>query len=115
MFNLGSYWWAIKDSNLGPVGYAPFGAKAIAFGAMHYARVPRAAEEQSAAFALVSKLPDANCLDYVASGSNRLVRDRYREDPSKKKNTRGGVFLFWWAIKDSNLGPTGYEPGALTN
>ena len=20
-----------------------------------------------------------------------------------------------WAIKDSNLGPTGYEPGALTN
>ena len=22
---------------------------------------------------------------------------------------------FWWAIKDSNLGPTGYEPVALTN
>lgn len=21
----------------------------------------------------------------------------------------------WWAIKDSNLGPTGYEPAALTN
>ena len=21
----------------------------------------------------------------------------------------------WWAIKDSNLGPTGYEPVALTN
>ena len=25
-----------------------------------------------------------------------------------------GVF-YWWAIKDSNLGPTGYEPVALTN
>ena len=23
--------------------------------------------------------------------------------------------LFWWAIRDSNLGPTGYEPVALTN
>jgi len=22
---------------------------------------------------------------------------------------------FWWAIKGSNLGPTGYEPVALTN
>lgn len=22
---------------------------------------------------------------------------------------------FWWAIRDSNPGPTGYEPGALTN
>ena len=21
----------------------------------------------------------------------------------------------WWAIKDSNLGPSGYEPDALTN
>jgi len=25
------------------------------------------------------------------------------------------VLLIWWAIKDSNLGPTGYEPVALTN
>ena len=23
--------------------------------------------------------------------------------------------LFWWAIRDSNPGPTGYEPVALTN
>ena len=23
--------------------------------------------------------------------------------------------LIYWAFKDSNLGPTGYEPGALTN
>ena len=25
------------------------------------------------------------------------------------------LFLRWWAIRDSNPGPTGYEPGALTN
>ena len=24
-------------------------------------------------------------------------------------------FFIWWTIKDSNLGPTGYEPVALTN
>ena len=23
--------------------------------------------------------------------------------------------VIWWAIRDSNLGPTGYEPAALTN
>ena len=23
--------------------------------------------------------------------------------------------IIWWAIKDSNLGPSGYEPDALTN
>ena len=23
--------------------------------------------------------------------------------------------FFWWAIRDSNPGPTGYEPVALTN
>jgi len=22
---------------------------------------------------------------------------------------------FWWVFRDSNPGPTGYEPGALTN
>ena len=25
------------------------------------------------------------------------------------------VRRFWWAIRDSNPGPTGYEPVALTN
>ncbi len=25
------------------------------------------------------------------------------------------IILRWWTIKDSNLGPTGYEPVALTN
>ena len=33
-----------------------------------------------------------------------------------KPNPCGFDFgCFWWTIKDSNLGPTGYEPGALTN
>ena len=26
-----------------------------------------------------------------------------------------GRFCLWWAIRDSNPGPTGYEPVALTN
>ena len=30
-----------------------------------------------------------------------------------KENVR--IIPHWWAIKDSNLGPTGYEPVALTN
>ena len=25
------------------------------------------------------------------------------------------IFNWWWAIRDSNPGPTGYEPVALTN
>ena len=25
------------------------------------------------------------------------------------------ISFYWWTIKDSNLGPTGYEPVALTN
>ena len=32
-----------------------------------------------------------------------------------KKSSEEIRGFFWWAIKDSNLGPTGYEPGALTN
>ena len=31
----------------------------------------------------------------------------------KKSPTQGGTFLFWWAIKGSNLGPTGYTPCEL--
>ncbi len=35
--------------------------------------------------------------------------------PSKTKNHPTGWRFAWWSIKDSNLGPTGYEPVALTN
>ena len=38
-----------------------------------------------------------------------LTMFSYREQPS------GGLLLFWWTIKGSNLGPAGYEPAALTN
>ena len=34
---------------------------------------------------------------------------------SNQLNYRATLYLMWWAIKDSNLGPTGYEPVALTN
>ena len=36
------------------------------------------------------------------------------DGPPRKKATLVGGFA-WWTIKDSNLGPTGYEPVALTN
>ena len=36
------------------------------------------------------------------------------DGPPRKKATQMGGFA-WWTIKDSNLGPTGYEPVALTN
>ena len=32
-----------------------------------------------------------------------------------KNNGSKGAVIFWWAIGDSNPGPTGYEPVALTN
>ena len=35
--------------------------------------------------------------------------------PSKTKSHPFGWRFAWWTIKDSNLGPTGYEPVALTN
>ena len=38
-----------------------------ALGATHYVCPRQTAEEQSAAFVLVSKLPDTNCLDYRAA------------------------------------------------
>ena len=43
-----------------------FGASApVALGATHYVCPRQTAEEQSAAFALISELLDANALDYV--------------------------------------------------
>ena len=33
----------------------------------------------------------------------------------QKRQDLDPVFFVWWGIKDSNLGPTGYEPVALTN
>ena len=31
------------------------------------------------------------------------------------RNAINGWYQIWWAIRDSNPGPTGYEPVALTN
>ena len=36
-------------------------------------------------------------------------------DHQKKRSTARVDLFFWWTIKDSNLGPIGYEPSALTN
>ena len=37
------------------------------------------------------------------------------KDFVKSTNHKVRFILQWWAIGDSNPGPTGYEPGALTN
>ena len=77
----------------------------------------RTSEEQSARGSLVQST-DSLALDYVAFGSNRrAVADRILDGPpaeTKKPRKKSGRFC-WWTIKDSNLGPTGYEPVALTN
>lgn len=40
-----------------------------------------------------------------------------RKTAEEKKNLRCAHCApqAWWTIRDSNPGPTGYEPGALTN
>ncbi len=38
-----------------------------------------------------------------------------REDFYQNKRAPEGALLFWWTSRDSNPGPTGYEPVALTN
>ena len=48
-----------------------FGASApVVLGATHYVCPRQTAEEQSAAFALISELLDANALDYHAAGNS---------------------------------------------
>jgi hypothetical protein len=42
------------------------------------------------------------------------VIDKIKPHQTAKKWRYDAAF-HWWAIKDSNLGPTGYEPVALTN
>ena len=42
-------------------------------------------------------------------GSRIIIRQE------KGRDTNVSLPVSWWTIKDSNLGPTGYEPGALTN
>jgi len=62
---------------LAALNYTPIGASALcALGASHYVCPRQTAEEQSAAFALISWLLDANCLDYGAS----LTRVRSSRD-----------------------------------
>ena len=40
---------------------------------------------------------------------------RHPDGSPNKEGTHKGAFFVWWAIRDSNPGPTGYEPVALTN
>ena len=48
-----------------------------------------------------------------------VLHSRFPFEPfspmAKKRAPASGCPFFWWTIKGSNLGPTGYEPVALTN
>ena len=44
-----------------------------------------------------------------------IICSRRKRIVLKKRVLSKDKTLFWWAIRDSNLGPTGYEPVALTN
>ena len=48
-----------------------------------------------------------------------VIHSRFPFEPltpmAKKRAPASGCPFFWWTIKGSNLGPTGYEPVALTN
>ena len=76
-----------------------------------------------ALWAIFLRLPLTSKLDALCAGNANLVL-RFAQNKGepysmarqkKKPPTVVGGFFFWWAIKGSNLGPTGYEPVALTN
>ena len=53
------------------------------------------------------------CEPYSATALQSKVESILMVHRAKKATPKGG--FAWWTIKDSNLGPTGYEPVALTN
>ncbi len=64
--------------------------------------------------------PNHFCLQTLACASSLAQSPRVPDVTTariKNRNTllAEGVFVLWWAIRDSNPGPTGYEPVALTN
>ena len=56
-----------------------------------------------------SVLPNVKSYFHSRSPSSHFFASEKRRTPL------WGVLRFWWTIKGSNLGPTGYEPVALTN
>ena len=69
----------------------------------------------------VSPTPVRGCdgLVSVAALTAHLAVIHYRSASSPFRAQTGGMQphtpCLWWTIKGSNLGPTGYEPVALTN
>ena len=46
-------------------------------------------------------------------GARKPANDLFSQ--RQKSRSKANFAPTWWAIRDSNPGPTGYEPGALTN
>ena len=51
----------------------------------------------------------------AATFSSRSVSFTVLSSYQKKPGQSPASILHWWAHQDSNLGPDGYEPSALTN
>ena len=74
--------------------------------------------------AIFLPLPLTSELDALFGGNANLfprLRLENKVEPGlmlhhEKQKSHSEEWRFpWWSIKDSNLGPTGYEPVALTN
>ncbi len=62
----------------------------------------------------------ANLVFMEAATCNKLPISQYQKSNKKYQALADLVFMEaatcrWWAMQDSNLRPTGYEPVALTN
>ena len=85
MHPLSSFWWTIKDSE---PKIAPF------YQIPHYS---------------------VGAISYIFCAQKMRRFGPVYVDQNLRRGTEAPPLKFWWTIKDSNLGPTGYEPGALTN
>ena len=68
----------------------------------------------SAATSFICAAPRQRCSRYAQNDDALRANDVVPAAQMKKSSFRR-TRIFWWAIGDSNPGPTGYEPGALTN
>ena len=64
------------------------------------------------------RMKSAVIQDFAAGSDNSHYPTLEGSNPFRHKNKNttlmGGIFV-WWAFGDSNPGPSGYEPDALTN
>ncbi len=61
-------------------------------------------------------IPNKSKSQLISICKLKLVKMFYKQKANiTEKSTCESKCSFWWTIRDSNPGPTGYEPVALTN